>query len=54
MNAFGVPTRVPGNPWQLAIAAMGKPPTSNAPVRSPVRCGALVRPDLRCGHWPKG
>ena len=38
MNAFGVPTRVRGNPSQLAIAAMGEPPATNAPVRSPVRC----------------
>lgn len=54
MNAFGLPTRVRGDPSQLAIAVMGKPPTRNVPVRSPVRCGALVSPDLRCGRRSQG
>ena len=37
MNGLRLPTRARGNPSQLAMAAMGKPPVSNVPVRSSVQ-----------------
>ena len=37
MNGLCLPTSARGNPSQLAMAAMGKPPASHVPVRSSVQ-----------------